>query len=84
MLNVGKRDGIEINNAVVIEDGIFIAKITEIFARTSKALLLTDSQSSVAVTISGGAPTSKLAKGERGLSWVYSPSMYRSIENICG
>lgn len=68
LLNVGLRDGIEKNNAVVVEDGIIIAKVTEVFARSSKALLLTDTQSQVAATINGGSPTSKIAQGERGLS----------------
>lgn len=68
LLSIGRREGIEIGNAVIVDDGVMVAKIIEVFARTSKALLLTDSQSSTAVTISGGAPTSKLARGERGLS----------------
>jgi len=70
ILNVGQRDGIELNNAVIVEDGVIVAKVIEVFARVSKALLVTDSQSKVAVTISGGAPTSKIAKGERGLSLI--------------
>lgn len=70
LLSVGERDGVEKNNAVIVADGVLIAKITEVFARSSKALLLTDSRSSVAVTVSGGAPTSKVAKGERGLSFL--------------
>lgn len=68
LLDAGERDGVAENNAVIVEDGVIVAKIYEVFARTSKALLVTDSQSMVAVTISGGAPTSKLATGERGLS----------------
>ena len=68
LLNIGRRDGVEINNAVVVQDGVIIAKIIKVFARSSKALLLTDSESRLAVTISGSAPTSKLANGERGLS----------------
>ncbi len=68
LLNVGIRDGVALDNAVVVEDGVIIAKITEVFARSSKALLLTDTQSQVASTISGGAPSSKMAHGERGLS----------------
>lgn len=70
LLNIGLRDGIELSNAVIVEDGVIVAKIVDVYARTSKALLVTDSQSSVAVTISGGAPSSKIAKGERGLSLI--------------
>lgn len=70
LLNVGERDGVEIGNAIIVEDGILIGKIIEVYTRSSKALLLTDAQSLVAVTVSGGAPGNKLAKGERGLSLV--------------
>ncbi len=69
-LNAGARDGIEVGNAVVVKDGILVAKIIEVTAQSSKALVLTASESQVAVSISGGAPSSKLAKGERGLSIV--------------
>lgn len=67
-LNTGARDGIEVGNAVIIEEGILVAKIVEVQPRSSKALILTAPGSQVAVSISGGAPSSKLASGERGLS----------------
>ncbi len=70
ILNAGRRDGIVENQAVVVEEGIMIAKIDEVLSRTSTARLLTDSESRVAVTISGGAPSSKIARGERGLSLI--------------
>lgn len=70
LLNVGTRDGITIDDAVVVQDGILVAKITEVYAQSSKALLLTDNRSRVAVTISGGLPTSKIVRGERGLSLI--------------
>ena len=70
ILNVGERDGVQLHNAVVAKDGVLIAKIIEVFAQSSKALLLTDSENQVAVTLSGGTPTSKLARGERGLSLI--------------
>lgn len=68
LLNIGQRDGVELHNAVTVNEGIMIAKIIDVSARSSKALLLTDNQSAVAVTISGGAPSNKLVRGERGLS----------------
>lgn len=68
MLNVGERDGVKVNNAVVIQDGLMVAKIIEVSNKTSKALLLSDTQSSVAVMVLGGTPSSKIAKGDRGLS----------------
>jgi rod shape-determining protein MreC len=70
LLNAGERDGVEVNNAVVVQDGVIVGKIIEVSARTSKALLLTDTNSSVAVTVSGGTPSSKIARGERGLSLI--------------
>lgn len=68
VLNVGQRDGISMHNAVVANDGVLVAKIIEVGPRSSKALLLTDQASTVAVTLSDGTPSSKLVRGERGLS----------------
>lgn len=68
VLNVGQRDGLEKNNAVVAKDGVLVAKIIDVYATSSRALLLTDQASVVAVTLSGGTPSSKLVRGERGLS----------------
>lgn len=70
LLNVGARDGITPDNAVIVQDGILVAKISEVFAQSSKAILLNDNRSRVAVTISGGLPTSKIVRGERGLSLI--------------
>lgn len=70
LLNVGARDGVTVNGAVIVQDGILVAKISEVFAQSSKAILLTDNRSRVAVTISGGLPTSKIVRGERGLSLI--------------
>lgn len=70
LLNVGERDGVEVGNAVIAEEGILIGKITEVSTISSKALILIDAQSLVAVTISNGAPGNKLAQGEKGLSLV--------------
>lgn len=68
VLNVGERDGIEKNNAVVANEGVLVGKIIEVYAKSSRALLLTDQESSVAVSLSGGTPSSKLVRGEKGLS----------------
>ncbi|MBI4122146.1 MAG: rod shape-determining protein MreC [Parcubacteria group bacterium] len=69
-LNVGQRDGVQVQNAVVVKEGVLVAKIVEVHARTSRALILTDANISIAATISGGAPSSKLVRGERGLSLI--------------
>ena len=70
VLNVGLRDGINRNDAVVAQDGVLVGKITDVYATSSRALLLTDRESRVAVTLSGGTPSSKLVRGERGLSLI--------------
>ena len=70
VLNVGLRDGIAKNDAVVAQDGVLVAKITDVYATSSRALLLTDRESRVAVSLSGGTPSSKLVRGERGLSLI--------------
>jgi len=70
LLSVGERDGVEVGNAVVANEGVLIGKITEVSVRSSKALLLIDPKSMIAVNVSGGAPGNKIAQGERGLSLV--------------
>lgn len=70
LLNVGQRDGLEIGNAVIVNDGIVVAKIIDVSTTASRAVLLNDSSSSLAVTISGRSPSSKIARGERGLSLI--------------
>lgn len=70
-LNVGQRDGVRAQNAVTAKDGILVARIVEVFPRSSKALLLTDQNSAVAAMLSGGTPSSKLVRGERGLSLLF-------------
>jgi rod shape-determining protein MreC len=70
LLNVGERDGLQEGNAVIINDGIIVAKILDVQTKSSRALLLNDSASSLAVTVSGGSPSSKIAQGERGLSLI--------------
>lgn len=70
LLNIGTRDGVTVGDAVIVEEGVLVAKISEAYAQSSKAILLTDNRSRVAVTISGGLPTSKVVRGERGLSLI--------------
>jgi rod shape-determining protein MreC len=69
-LNVGQRDGVQVDNAVIVKDGVLVAKIIDVYARTSRAVLLSDSDVAVAATVSGGSPTSKIVRGERGLSLI--------------
>ena len=70
LLNAGERDGIQSGNAVIMNDGIIVAKVIEVYTKSSRALLLNDSASSLAVTVSGSSPSSKIAQGERGLSLI--------------
>jgi rod shape-determining protein MreC len=70
LLNVGERDGVQEGNAVIMDDGIIVAKIIEVYTKSSRALLLNDSASSLAVTVSGSSPSSKIAQGERGLGLI--------------
>jgi rod shape-determining protein MreC len=47
IIDVGKNDGAEEDQAVIISGGIMIGKITELFDNFSKVMLITDPKSSV-------------------------------------
>lgn len=50
VLNKGKRDGVQVGQTVIDEDGI-LGQIINVYPNTSRLLLITDKQQSVAVTV---------------------------------
>lgn len=47
IINLGKKEGARVNQAVTAEGGVMIGKITEVFDRSSKVMLLTSPESSI-------------------------------------
>lgn len=70
VLDKGEADGITIGQAVFVNEGTLIGKITDMNRRTSSVLLLTDSKSAVAVSIQNTDRTLGVLEGDRGLSMV--------------
>lgn len=68
VLDRGSDDGITIGQAVFVNKGILIGKITDVSRRTSSVLLLTDSKSAVAVSVQNKDRTLGVLEGSRGLS----------------
>ena len=50
VLNKGKQDGVQVGQTVIDEDGI-LGQIINVYPNTSRLLLITDDQQSVAVTV---------------------------------
>ncbi|MCC7357145.1 rod shape-determining protein MreC [Candidatus Uhrbacteria bacterium] len=53
VIDRGSNDGLEIGMAVVVDDGVFIGKITQLYSRISRVTLVSDEQSRVAATKAG-------------------------------
>lgn len=53
LIDRGAKDGIATGMAVVVGDGIFVGKVTELKERVSTVTLVSDSQSRVAASLSG-------------------------------
>lgn len=53
VINRGQRDALEVGQAVLAGDGLFIGKVSALNARTATVELLTDPRSRIASTLSG-------------------------------
>jgi rod shape-determining protein MreC len=53
LIDRGSRDGLELGMAVVVDEGVFIGKITQLSSRISRVTLVSDEHSRVAATRAG-------------------------------
>lgn len=53
LIDRGSRDGLELGMAVVVDEGVFIGKITQLSSRVSRVTLVSDERSRVAATRAG-------------------------------
>jgi len=53
LIDRGSKDGLELGMAVVVNEGVFIGKITQLSSRVSQVMLVSDERSRVAATRSG-------------------------------
>ena len=67
ILDVGENFGVQIGQAVVVDDGLMIGKIVEVKSDASVARLLTDNLSKVAVSIGEEQLVSGILEGSLGL-----------------
>ncbi len=68
LIDRGSADGVIAGQAVIIDDGVLVGKVTEVGTHTARVRSLTDSRSAVAVTIRTGQGTVGVLNGDRGLS----------------
>ncbi len=59
----GTKDGVEVGQAVVTREGVFVGKITEVTERISVILLLTDPKSRVAAALADATGLSGIVEG---------------------
>lgn len=67
IINVGKKQGVKPGQAVIVNDGIMVAKIIEVENDAAKLRLLTDNFSKIAVKVSDDYEVSGLLSGSLGL-----------------
>lgn len=67
-INKGSKHGIQEGQAVIVEEGVIIGKISEVSFASSAITLLVDQQSRLAAEIQNESSTSCLIKGEHGIS----------------
>lgn len=67
-IDKGEADGVAVNQAVAVGDGILIGKVIEVKQATATVMLLTDTRSRVGAVIQGTERIQGVIQGERGLS----------------
>ena len=68
IVNRGRQAGVTVGAPVIVGDGIMIGEVVEVSDETSIVMLLTDSQSRLAVTVQNGDTTTGVMVGQHGLS----------------
>jgi rod shape-determining protein MreC len=68
ILDKGADDGIKIGQAVVVQEGIIVGKISQVFPKSSELLLLIDSQSVLAAVVQNEENSQGVVEGQYGLS----------------
>lgn len=69
-IDKGEKDGISAGMAVIVSKGVLVGRVQEVYAKSSKVILLTNPKSTVnIVTIENGAKG--VAKGEYGLGVIF-------------
>jgi rod shape-determining protein MreC len=81
MADKGRSDGIEVGMPVVVSEGILVGRVSEVYAKSAKVLLLSDSSSSVnAMDIETGAKG--ILKGEYGLGLTLEMVAQTDVLNV--
>lgn len=67
ILDLGSKQGVQVGQAVVVNEGVIVAKIIEVREDASVARLLTDNLSKIAVSIGENQAVSGILEGSLGL-----------------
>lgn len=68
VINIGRRDGLGPNQAVITGDGWLVGKTVTVHETTTVVLLLTDAQSLVLASVQNSTLSQGVVRGERGLT----------------
>ncbi len=69
-VNVGSLDGLSSGMAVIVEKGVLVGRVTEVFPKSARVMLLSNPESLISgVTLVGGAQG--IVKGEHGLGMLF-------------
>ncbi|MBU2542913.1 rod shape-determining protein MreC [Patescibacteria group bacterium] len=68
ILNRGSSDGVKLNNAVIIDEGIIVGKIAKVEKNLSVVRLINDNQSKIIAAITNQDKSSGLVEGGYGIS----------------
>lgn len=68
VLDRGSRDGVSLDSAVMVENGVFVGKIMRVYERTSVVRLVVDNQSKIAATVLNSQRSIGIVEGGLGIS----------------
>lgn len=68
LIDRGSADGVQENQAVVVENGIFIGRIYDVTASTAQVLLISDRRSRITASVQNEQHSSGILVGELGLA----------------
>jgi rod shape-determining protein MreC len=63
MIDRGSTDGVEVGQAIIADNGLYVGKVIELTEKTAQVMLLTDVRSRVAASVSGEGSATGVIEG---------------------